>query len=81
MTATLYVRGMTEPDWSLSKSMVFDGQYFRGELTATEIGAYYQLGHDQLAYMVHLTDEDGNEVSRPTLFEEHEQQFQIQILP
>ena len=81
MSATLYVRGLSEADWSLVTPMAFDGQLFRGELTAAEISAYYQQGHDLLVYRVQLADEADNEISRPTLFEEHEQQFQIAILP
>jgi len=81
MTATLSVKGATETSWSLVVPMLYSNDLFRGEVTAAEIDAYYRQGHQRLVYMVGLIDEAGNEVSRPTLFEEHEEQFQIEIVP
>lgn len=70
LNVSLYVKGVTETDWSLVKTMTYIRELHRGNLTADEIMNYYDSGHSVLQYKIVAEDEAGNIGSRPNKFEE-----------
>jgi len=66
---TLYVKGVDEATWSLSKTMEYDRGLHRGNITFEEIGYYFDAGHTVLLYKINALDETGNLAERPMLWE------------
>ncbi len=80
INVTLYVKGLTEDNWSTVKDMPYIRELYRGNLTADEIMNYYDDGHDVLVYMVKAVDPSENVGVRPNYFEEAMIMFTIMII-
>jgi len=66
LNVTLYVKGISEPDWSLIKTMPYIRELHRGSVTAKEIQNFYNNGFDLLLYKIVAVDNNGNSAERPS---------------
>ncbi len=79
LNVTLYVKGITEKEWSLLKTMPYIRELHRGSITDKEIQNFYDNGFDLLLYKIVAVDKNGNSAERPSS-DENPFDYTIKIL-
>ncbi|MBN2603869.1 MAG: right-handed parallel beta-helix repeat-containing protein [Candidatus Thermoplasmatota archaeon] len=79
LNLTLYVKGFSETDWSLIKTMPYIRELHRGSIIDKEIKNFYDNGFDLLLYKIVAVDNNGNIAERPSS-NENPLKYMIKIL-